>query len=288
MRFYYMEQEKKENIKWLGVLLTLIGAVCGLLLHLLFFLMLYDELLALEVQYFPNTSNVVVIKYILPLFTDFGILAGVIYTISAVGFLNKKDWAYGVATVANVIALQFSFWPTIPMLDLAAVGVPFTPYYLIIFVANTIIFFTLHLVVGKRPGRRVIAALVSGMTLVTAWINGTACVNLTLMKPDNVYYIMANRLHWLTAIVFAVVTVGILLAPKKTWVPMLGLGFGILEIVLGTPMGIETTLEKGEFSMFLAAPIFSGILLLIFLIPPLYREIIRPERDTIGGKSWMI
>ncbi len=282
-----MEQEK-NNIKWLGVVLTLIGAICGMLLHLLFFLMLYDELLALEVQYFPNTSNVVVIKYILPLFTDFGILAGVIYAVSLYGFLNKKSWAYATATVANVIALQFSFWPTIPMLDLAAVGVPFRPYYLIIFGANALIFFTLHLFVGKRPGRRVIAALVSGMTLVTAWINGTACVNLTLMKPDNVFYIMANRLHWLVAIVFAIVTVGILLAPKKTWVPMLGLGFGILEIALGTPMGIETTLQKGEFSMFLAAPIFSAILILVFVIPALYKEIVRPDRETKGGKSWMI
>ncbi|MHA1520154.1 MAG: hypothetical protein ACTSRK_08220 [Promethearchaeota archaeon] len=279
-----MEQEKKENIKWLGFTLAIVGAVIGIVLHTQLFLIWYDFLIAEQIRQFPLTTNWIVITYMLPVFTDFGLLAGSLYAVSAFGFLTKKNWAYAVATVANVLALQFSFWPMIPPLDLGLI-----PWYALIFLPNALIFFALHLFVGKRPGRRVIAALISGMVAVTAWINGTASLNMTLMnKPGRDFLIMANRLHWVIALSFTVVTVGLLLFPKKQWIPMLGLGAGILEITLGTPMGITWSIIKDEFSMYLAAPIFSAILILVFIIPPLYNQIVRPERDTIGGKSWMI
>ncbi len=271
--------EKKNQL--LGVLLAGVGAILGITLHLLFFIDWYKVLIAAQIEQFPHLTNDRVITWILPVFTDFGILAGAMYAVSAYGFFRKKPWAYALATVANVLALQFSFWPMIPAMDLGL-----TPVYLTIFLPNVAIYLLLHFMIGKRSPRQIVLALIAGMTFVTAWINGTACLNIYWMK-DTVFHIAASRIHWATAFSFGVVTVGLLLFPKKEWFRMLALGMGLLEIVLGTPMGITTTIEKGEFSMFLAAPIFSAILIMVFLMPKVYEKMMKLNPNN-EAKSWMI
>ncbi len=48
-------------------------------------------------------------------------------------------------------------------------------------------------------------------------------------------------------------------------------------MLFGIPMGIITTIAKGEISMYLGAPVMSAVLLLIFLIPALWDKIIKPD-----------
>ena len=210
------------------------------------------------------------------------------YFVSAYGFFRKTSWAYALATIANVMALQFSFWPSIPAMDM---GLP--PVHFLIFLPNGIIFLLLHKVVGKRSWGQTLVGLVAGMALVTSWINGTASLNITwkitegFLPGDSTFYILASRLHWLNAISFGVICVGIFLFPKKEWIRMLGLGMGLLEIVLGTPMGITTTISKDELSLYLAAPFFSALLFFLFFFPKLWEKFLKlgSERE---GKSWMI
>ena len=47
----------------------------------------------------------ILLKYIHPLMADFGILAGVLFAVSAYGFFTKKNWAFFLTVVALVLAL---------------------------------------------------------------------------------------------------------------------------------------------------------------------------------------
>jgi len=68
-----------------------------------------------------------------------------------------------------------------------------------------------------------------------------------------------------------VVTVGVLLRPKE-WVRVLGISAASLELVVGTPLAVVTTINLGRFSMFSLGPIFCLIILVIFAIPSLWKR----------------
>ena len=279
-----MENEKKNY--WIGGILALTGAFLGIVLHSWLFINWYDVLIEAQItKYGEIITNWKVITFILPVFTDFGILAGVAYVVSAYGFFRKSSWAYAVATVANVIALQFSFWPMIPALDTGT-----SPVYLLIFLPNAVIYLVLHLFVGKRSIGQVSLGLIAGMTIVTSAINGTACLNMWWMKGEAMH-ILSNRIHWIVTLSFIVITVGILLFPKKEWLRMLGFGMGFLEIVFGVPLGIIATIDrlaKGQnVSMFLAAPVFCILLMVVFVWPTMWNKIIQIDKHTEDA-SWMI
>jgi len=169
--------EKNSRQYFFGMILTLCGGILGLTLHILFFLTWYQPLIDAEQTLYPTLMNYRVITYMLPVFTDFGILAAVLYLMSAFAFARKMDIAYALAVVANTLAINFSFWPMIPALDCGL-----TPIYIFIFLPNLVLYFLLHLGVGKRPFSRVLVGLIAGMVFVTAFINGTACLNLYWMK----------------------------------------------------------------------------------------------------------
>ena len=277
--------EKKINYL-AGVIVALTGAVLGLGLNLSFYLEHYKEYIAEQIDQFWPLTNYQVIEYILPLFVAFAMIAGAMYLVSAYGFFNKKQWAYAVATIANVIALQFSFWPMIPAMDMGL-----NPVFLWVFFPNGIIFLLLHTLVGKKSFGQIIAGLFAGMALVTAWINGTAALNMSWMfvegSPqialstfnDNALFILANPLHWLVALSFGTICVMIFLNPKKEWVRMLGIGMGTLEIILGVPMAIEATVRKSEISLYIAAPVLSALLILLFLSPKLFNKFLKLDKE---------
>ncbi|MHA1745736.1 MAG: hypothetical protein ACTSWW_07040 [Promethearchaeota archaeon] len=277
--------EKKIN-NTAGFILAILGAVLGLGLNLKYFLDVYKLYIETQIELFFPLTNFQVIEYVLPFFVGMAMLAGAMYLVSAYGFLNKRPWAYAVATIGNVIAVQFSFWPMIPAMDMGL-----NPVFLWVFLPNGIIFLLLHTLVGKRSGGQVILGLVAGMTLVTSWINGTAALNMSWMfvegSPqiasssfvDNSLFILANPLHWIVAFSFGTICVMILLKPEKEWIRMLGLGVAVLELVLGIPMGIEATVRKSEFSLYLAAPAFVTVLLIFFISPKLWNKTLKIDKE---------
>ena len=77
---------------------------------------------------------------------------------AAVGFGLRKSWAWTLGVIANVLALQGSFFPMIPPVTR---GLP--PANALVFVPN-LIFFVLMLQVVRRLDWRVLAiGLLSGI-----------------------------------------------------------------------------------------------------------------------------
>ena len=275
----------ENKVKLSGFILAITGAILGLGLFLVLYLNNYELYIDKQLEIYPDKTSFRVITYILPLFTVFAMLAGAMYLVSAYGFLRKASWAYALATVANVLAVQFSFWPMIPAMDTRV-----NPVFLWVFFPNGIIFILLHFRVGKRSFGQILIGLLAGMAFVVSWINGTASLNMSWMPerfPDNSLYILANPLHWIIAFSFGVICVGIFLFPKKEWIRMLGIGVGAIEIILGVPMAIIATLQKGEFSLYAAAPFFSVLLIFLFAFPKLWNKFLKLNSDR-AEKSWMI
>ena len=277
--------EKKINYT-AGFILAILGALLGLGLNLKYFLDVYKLYIATQIDMFPGLTNFRVITYILPFFVGMAMIAGAMYLVSAYGFINKKSWAYAVATVGNILAVQFSFWPMIPAMDMRL-----DPVFLWVFFPNAIIFALLHILVGKRSPGQIILGLLAGMAFVCAWINGTAALNMSWMFVegssqlassafvDNALFILANPLHWLVAFSFGTICGMIFLNPKKEWIRMLGFGMGVIELVLGIPMGIEATVRKSEVSMYLAAPVIVALLMIFFISPKLWNKVLKIDAE---------
>ena len=85
-------------------------------------------------------------------------------------------------------------------------------------------------------------------------------------------FVIVQRLNWIAAIGWGVVTGSVLIKPKA-WARVLGLAAGFLELVVGIPLGVSTTIAMGRFSMFSLGPILSFILLVIFLWPNMYERL---------------
>ncbi len=275
--------ESKINYK-LGAWFALIGAVLGIALNYSFFMQTYKPLIAAQAIR-CGAGCVMVITFMLPVFTDVGIIAGILYLIAAIGLFKKARWGYVLAVTANVLALWTSFWPMIPVMDVMAEGFPgFFPLHILIFLPNIVLFFLINGATGKRNFGRLFVGLLTGMAFIMAFINGTASLNIMYVKGlglvpgDNSLYVMANRLFWLAAFGYGLITVGIMCFPKE-WIRMLGIGCAIICMLFGFPMGIITTIAKAEFSMYLGAPLMSVVLILIFLIPSLWNKVIKPDQE---------
>ena len=60
---------------------------------------------------------------------------------------------------------------------------------------------------------------------------------------------------------------------------MLGFGMGVIELVLGIPMGIEATVRKSEVSMYLAAPVIVALLMIFFISPKLWNKVLKIDAE---------
>ncbi len=248
----------KNDAKRLGWLFTLIGAVLGIGGNLWVFIMAYEPMMAAEAANEGGCD--LIVQYFLPAYTDLAILGGIFYAISFAGFLAKRDWAYSMAVIGNILALQGSFWPMVPALD---GGI--TPLYAILFLPNVALFFFLNKYTGKHPWSRVFLALLVGIGMVLACMNGVAGTNRMLFIGWPIF-VATQRLTILSALAWGVVCYAILVKPQK-WTPTLAFGAGLLQIAVGFPMAIASSISFEKISMFLAAPFVSLVLFVIMLIP---------------------
>jgi hypothetical protein len=262
----------------LGGILATLGAILGIGGTFIVFFNWYERALTAEAA---EPGCEILLKYLFPALSDLGIVAGVLYAVSAYGFFTAARWAFPVVVVANVLALQGSWFINVPMM---AADLP--PVFFPIFWPNVILFFLFMRVVGKVPWSRTILGFVTGMAFVFTLMNGVASWSriLTIGTP---LYTLVQRAHWISMIGFGVITVGILLRPKE-WMRVVGLAAALLELVVGIPLAIATTVDLGRFSLFSLAPIFSLLLLGIFVWPNLWQRLTEPEvqipAEPIEGK----
>ena len=262
--------------KYLGVLLSTIGAVLGIVGTWILFVLYYEPYQAAMLAPPPaGVGTDAIIVAFLPITADFGLIAGVLYAISALGFWSESEWAFPTAVVANILALLSGFWPFIPAIT---VGQP--PVFLALFIPNLLIYFILMVYVGDTTWMRTIVALTVGIAFVMSFMNGVASTNRILgvlagkIASGGPIYVLSQRINWLASLGYAIATAGIILFYKKEWVRFVGLGAAILEILGGMPLAILNTMDKGELSMFFFAPILSLPLLVIFLWPTLWQRLV--------------
>jgi hypothetical protein len=205
----------------------------------------------------------ILLKYLMPALSDFGILAGVLYLVAAYGFFGGDKWAFPVVVLANVLALQGSWFINVPMM---AAGLP--PVYFIIFWPNLILYFLFMKWVRGLPWSRTLLGMGTGMAFIFCFMNGVASLSriITIGRP---VFLIVQRLNWVAFIGFGVVTVGVLLKPKD-WMRVLGLSAALLELVVGIPLVVSTTMSLGRFSLFSFGPILSLILLILFVWPGMW------------------
>jgi len=243
----------------LGLVIAISGALLGILGTLLVFTRWYDPVMVAELAA-GRPDEEVIVKWIFPALSDVGVIAGVLWALSAFGFSTRKPWAWSLGMIANVMALQSSFFPMIPPVTR---GLP--PANGIIFVPNMLFFLAMLLVVGRVDWRTTLFSLLSGMALVLSFMNGVAGTN-KMLTTDNPAFVAVQRLNWMAALGWGVFTIYLIIKPVA-WVRWLGLGTGLLGVVAGLPLGVITTIEAGRFSMFLPAPLLSLALLIVLLLP---------------------
>lgn len=262
----------------LGCILSLVGGLMGILLTPYFFMLQYTDLIAAEAALGGSGLGcALVVQFIFPFISDLGMIAGAMYLVAAISFMSKNDkYAFKIAVVANVLALQAAFWPIIPLLVTQMI-----PTFAIMFLSNLVIFFLLLLSVGRISGKTTLMALLTGMAWVLAFMNGVASTNrITVLMGSNplwVLYTTMQRVNWVASLGWGVTTVLIILEPKEL-VRKLGLGSAILAIVAGYPSGMISPFGGG-FSMFLLGPMLSTLLLLLFISPKLWEKLVISRKE---------
>ena len=253
----------KQNEK-LGGVLAIVGALMGIVGHYVLFTNWYHTGMAAEAA---EPGCEILLKYIHPAISDLGILAGVLFAVSAYGFFTSRKWAFLLSVVAIVLALQGSWFINVPYMS---AGLP--PIYFTLFWPYLIMYFLLVRLVGRVPWSRTMVGMLAGMAFVFCFMNGIASTSriITVGAP---IFTMVQRLHWLAMIGWGIVTVGIILRPME-WMRVLGLSAGTLELVVGIPLAIVTAQELGRFSLFALAPITCFVLLVLFLWPKVWQKLV--------------
>jgi hypothetical protein len=247
----------------LGGILAIIAALIGIIGHFVLFSNWYQIGMAAPSA---EPGCEILLKYIHPLLADFGIFAGVVFTVSAYGFFTKEKWAFPLSVIAITFALLASWFINVPFM---AADLP--PIYFTLFWPYLILYFLFMRGVGRVSWSITLLALLTGLAYITCFMNGVSSTSriITIGSP---LFVLVQRLHWVAMIGWGVVTVGIILKPKE-WMRVVGLVAGGLEIAVGFPLAYATALNLGRFSLFALAPIISLVLLVLFLWPGMWERL---------------
>jgi len=251
----------KDKFK-LGGVLAVIAAVIGLVGHFILFEKWYVAGMGAESA---EPGCEILLKFIHPALADLGILAAVIFAVSAYGFFCKKSWAVFMAILATVLALLSSWFINIPFM---AASLP--PVYFPLFFPYLAIYFVLLRWVARLPWSRILLGLGSGMAYIFCFMNGVSSTSriITVGAP---IFVLVDGLHWVAMLGWAVVTVALLLAPRE-WVRLLGITSAVVELAVGIPLAVVTAGQLGRFSLFALAPISCLILLVVLVWPGLWQR----------------
>jgi hypothetical protein len=252
---------KNKNV--LGGILATIASLMGIIGHMVLFLKWYRVGMSAPSA---EPGCEILLKTIHPLMADFGILAGVLFAVSAYGFFTKKNWAFFLTVVALVLALLGSWFINVPYM---AAGLP--PVYFILFWPYVLLYFLFLRLVGKISWSQILLALLTGVAYIFCWMNGVSSTSRIITHGDPIFSLV-QHLHFVAMIGWAVVTVGIIMKPRE-WMRILGITAGVSELVVGIPLAVATAQQLGRFSLFALAPIACLILLVLLVWPNLWQRL---------------
>ncbi|MFX1508262.1 MAG: hypothetical protein ACFFDC_19440, partial [Promethearchaeota archaeon] len=125
-----------DNNQRLGFILSILGAIIGMIGGMVIFVLTYEPYLWWEANSpIAEEGCKVIIEEILPIISDLSIIGGLLFAVSAYGFFTEEEWSVSVAIVGNTLCLLAGFWPTIPAMQMGLM-----PIWGVIFVPNLIIF----------------------------------------------------------------------------------------------------------------------------------------------------
>jgi hypothetical protein len=251
-----------KNRHVLGGILAVIASLMGIIGHFVLFLNWYY--VGMHTQS-AEPGCEILLKYIHPLMADFGILAGVLFAVSAYGFFTKRNWAFFLSVAGLVLALLGSWFINVPYM---AAGLP--PIYFPLFWPYVLLYFLFLKLVGKTSWSQTLLALGTGIAYIFCWMNGVASSSRIITIGDPIF-VLVQRLHWVAMIGWAVVTVGIIMRPKD-WMRVVGLVCAVTELVVGIPLAVATAQQLGRFSLFALGPIACLILLVLLVWPNLWQQ----------------
>lgn len=247
----------------LGAILATIGALIGIIGHMVLFLSWYVTGMGAESA---EPGCEILLKYIHPALADLGMLGGVLFAVSAFGFIARKNWAFLLSVIAIVMALLGSWFINVPYM---AADLP--PIYFTLFWPYLIIYFLLIRGVGQVSWGRTLLGLFAGVAYIFCFMNGVSSTSRIITHGAPIF-VLVQRLHFVACLGWAVVTVGILMRPRE-WMWVTGLVAGVTELVVGIPLAFVTAQQLGRFSLFALAPIACLALLVIFLWPGRWEKI---------------
>jgi hypothetical protein len=247
----------------LGFYLALVAAILGIVGHLVLFPNWYHTGMAAESA---EPGCEILLKYIHPLMSDLGLLGGVFFLVSAVGYYKEERWAFLLSSMGLVLALLGSWFINVPYM---AAGLP--PVYFILFWPYLILYFLFARSVGKLPWNRTVLALLMGIAYIFCCMNGISSTS-RIITHGLPLFMQVQRLHFVAMAGFAVVTVGIMILPKS-WMRVVWLTSVVIELVVGLPLAFATTMQLGRFSLFALGPIAAIILLVLYFLPKYWDRI---------------
>jgi len=246
----------------LGAILALVAALLGIIGHFVLFLEWYEIGMHAESA---EPGCELLLATVHPLLTDFGILAGVLFAVSAYGFFTQKRWAFLLSVIALVLALLGAWFVNVPYM---AAGLP--PVYFTLFLPYVVLYFLFLVLVGKVSWSRTLFALFTGIAYIFCWMNGIASSSRIITQGAPIFTLV-QHLHFVASAGWAVVTVGIIMQPRE-WLRVLALVAGVAELVVGIPLAIATGMELGRFSLFAMAPIACFFLVVVLVWPGLWQR----------------
>lgn len=251
-----------KNKNLLGGILAIIASLMGILGHMLLFMNWYQ--VGMHTQS-AEPGCEILLKYIHPFMADLGILAGVLFAVSAYGFFTKRNWAFFLSVVGLVLALLGAWFINVPYM---AAGLP--PVYFMLFWPYLLLYFLFLRMVGDVSWSKTLLALLTGIAYIFCWMNGVASTSriITIGAP---IFSLVERLHWVAMLGLAVVTVGIIIKGKE-WMRVVGIIAAVTELVVGVPLAIVTAEGLGRFSLFSLGPIACLVLLVILVWPGLWER----------------
>ena len=265
---------KTKNDGLLGLFSIILG-LGGILLSFYFNYLYLEDILIAETAAAQECG--LTAPFFIPLYGYIGILGGILWLVAAMGYFQKKDWAYSVSVIAVVIALYATFWPNIPAME-SKVAVP-GPWFLIFF-PNLLVYFYLLRTKGKESWSKIWLGLGAGMAFILLSINGIAATTRMVNRLPNygeaMIFILTMPTSFIASILFGITVVGLFLAKKKELMRKIGLAGALLGVIAGFTLAIYSTFFFGDevgFSMFFMGPIISLVVGLVFLFPKMWNKI---------------
>jgi hypothetical protein len=249
----------KNNHK-LGAALSVLGILTGFLV-LYFLAATYMPIVEAKVAG-GRPDEAITVRIVHALLGWVGMTAGAVWVAILYGFLNEKEWAWGLGVAAATAQILAGFFPMIPP---ASVGISTPTVW--VFILGFVLWFGMLFIGGV--GKKIITlAFVSGLAYVLTFIDGVGSISRYQTSDDSFaigMYAMGQSINWWGAIAWGVFIFA--LVKGKSWALPLGIFAASMSIFGGYPVGLTDVFQIGRFSMFLVAPVVSTGLLVYFLLP---------------------